>query len=91
MVICRCGRRQAAAGSGGAALRSGGEGEGGGGAEERDQLGQAGSSATPRASRGNREREEPAEIRRGGAGTGRRVQPAGFRINGETTTQLILK
>lgn len=36
---------QAAAGSRGAALRPGGEGEGGGGAEERDQLGQGGSSA----------------------------------------------
>lgn len=61
---------QAAAGSGGAALRSGGEGEGGAGAEERDQLGQTGSPAAPGAQRGNREREEPAEIRRGGAGAG---------------------
>ncbi|KAF1371510.1 hypothetical protein PFLUV_G00277530, partial [Perca fluviatilis] len=60
----------AAEGPGGAAQRSGGEGESGGEAAERDRLGQTGSSAAARAARGNGEREEPAELRRGGAGTG---------------------
>lgn len=61
---------QAAQSAGGAALRSGGEGEGGGGAEERDRLGQDGGASAARAPRGDGERKEPTEVRRGGAGAG---------------------
>lgn len=65
---------QAAEGSGGAALRSGGEGEGGGGAEERNRLGQEGGPSPEGTSGGSRERKEPADIRGAGAGAG---SPAG--------------
>ncbi len=69
-LLCVVFFTQATDRSGGASLSGGGEGKPGAEDEGRDQRCQTRSTETEGAPRGNCERAEPTEIRRGGAGAG---------------------